>query len=45
MYVICGVKKKVSKKIRCVEGVKDEEEEEGEEDGENGWTMVGIRTS
>jgi len=38
MYVMCGVKKKVSKKIRCVEDVKDEEEE-GEEDDENGWKI------
>lgn len=32
---MCGVKKKASKKIRCAE----DEEEECEEDGENGWTM------
>ena len=41
MYVMCGVKKKVSKKIRFAE----DEEEQGEEDGENGCTMGGIRRS
>ena len=41
MYVMCGVKKEVSKKIRCAE----DEEEQGKEDGENGCTMGGIRRS